>query len=89
MGRQSSVFPEASPERGSSMVEGERASEDGVLFAPDSPRGDGILDVVAGGIDKYPTLVPCPTLDADVLVNVTQSLQFAVTDHNSCKRQRA
>lgn len=53
------------------------------------PSGDGVFDVVARGIDKYPTLIPGPTLDANVLMNVTQSLQFAVTDHNGCKRQRA
>lgn len=53
------------------------------------PSGDGIFDVVACGIDEDPALIPGPTLDANVLMNVTQSLQFAVTDDNGCKRQRA
>lgn len=53
------------------------------------PSGDGIFDVVACGIDKHPTLIPGPTLDTNVLMDVTQSIQLAVTDHNGCKRQRA
>lgn len=35
------------------------------------PSGDSIFDVVACGIDKYPTLIPGPTLDTNVLMNVT------------------
>lgn len=48
------------------------------------PRGEGIFDVVGGGVDEDSALVPGPALHSDVLVNVAQTLQLTVADHNGC-----
>lgn len=48
------------------------------------PRGQGVFNVVGGGVDEDATLVPGATLYSDVLVNVAQTLQLAVADHDRC-----
>lgn len=48
------------------------------------PRGQGVFNVVGGGVDEDSTLVPGSTLHSDVLVNVAQTLQLAVADHDCC-----
>ena len=42
--------------------------------------GDGILDVVAGGVDKDAVVVPGAALDAGVLVDGAETLQLPVAD---------
>ena len=48
----------------------------------DIPVGEGVLDVVAGGVDEDATLVPGPRLDADVLMDRAQVLQLTVADRD-------
>ena len=52
------------------------------------PGGEGVFDVVGGGVDEHPTLVPGPALHPDVLVDVAQALQLAVADHDGCAGDR-
>lgn len=52
------------------------------------PRGQGVFNVVGGGVDEDSTLVPGSTLHSDVLVNVAQTLQLAVADHDRCGTKR-
>ena len=49
------------------------------------PRGQGVFDVVGGGVNEHSALVPGPALDADVLVDVAQTLQLPVADHDGCR----
>ncbi len=44
------------------------------------PISESVFDVVAGGVDKHATLVPCSTLHTDVLMDCTQVLQLTVAD---------
>lgn len=46
------------------------------------PGGEGVFDVVGGGVDEDSTLVPGSTLHPDVLMNVAQTFQLAVADHD-------
>ncbi len=48
--------------------------------SPDIPVGESVFDVVAGGVDEDPSLVPPSTLQAHVLIHRTQTLQLAVAD---------
>ena len=48
----------------------------------DVPIGEGVLDVVAGGVDEDAALVPGSRLDADVLVDRAQVLQLTVADRD-------
>lgn len=52
------------------------------------PRGQGVFNVVGGGVDEDSTLVPGSTLHSDVLVDVAQTLQLAVADHDRCRTKR-
>ena len=52
------------------------------------PGGEGVFDVVGGGVDEHPALVPGAALHADVLVDVAQALQLAVADHDGCTADR-
>lgn len=46
------------------------------------PRGEGVFNVVGGGVDEDSALVPGPALHSDVLMNVAQTLQLTVADHD-------
>ncbi len=46
------------------------------------PRGEGVFNVVGGGVDEDSTLIPSSTLHPDVLMNVAQTLQLTVADHD-------
>ena len=52
------------------------------------PVGQGVLDVVTGGVHEHTRLIPGSTLQFDVLVDCTQVLQLPVTDGNNCKRNK-
>lgn len=52
------------------------------------PVGQGVLDVVTGGVHEHTRLIPGSTLQFDVLVYCTQVLQLPVTDGNNCKRNK-
>lgn len=53
-----------------------------IVFKRNIPRGQGVFNVVGGGVDEDSTLIPGSTLHSDVLVNVAQTLQLAVADHD-------
>ena len=61
---------------------GRQPTAQGKTSAVDVPVGEGVLDVVAGGVDEDATLVPGPRLDADVLVDRAQVLQLTVADRD-------
>lgn len=44
--------------------------------------------MVGGGVDEDSTLVPGSTFHSDVLVNVAQTLQLTVADHDRCGLKR-
>ena len=46
------------------------------------PVGEGVFDVVAGGVDEDAALVPRAALHSDVLVDRAQVLQLPVADRN-------
>ena len=48
------------------------------------PGSEGVFDVVGGGVDEDSTLVPGSALHSDVLMNVAQTLQLTVADHDGC-----
>ena len=48
----------------------------------DLPVGEGVLDVVAGGVDEDAALIPGPGLDTDILMDRAQVLQLAVADRD-------
>lgn len=52
------------------------------FFKQHIPRGEGVFDVVGGGVDEDSTLVPGSTLHSDVLMNVAQTLKLTVADHD-------
>lgn len=52
------------------------------------PRGEGVFDVVGGGVDEDAALVPGAALHTDVLVDVAEALQLTVADHDGCRMQR-
>lgn len=52
------------------------------------PRGEGVFDVVGGGVDEDSTLVPGTTLHSDVFMNVAKTLQLTVADHDGCRMKR-
>lgn len=49
---------------------------------PHVPGGEGVFDVVGCGVDEDAALVPRSALHSDVLVDVAQTLQLAVADHD-------
>ena len=44
--------------------------------------GDGIFDVVAGGVDKDALIIPGSALDSGVFMDRAESLQFSVADRD-------
>jgi len=56
---------------------------------PDSPCGDSIFDVIAGGIDENTAFIPGTALDTDVFMDITQRLQLSVADHDGWKVKRS
>ena len=61
---------------------GRQPTAQGKTSVVDVPVGEGILDVVAGGVDEDAALVPGSRLDADVLVDRAQVLQLTVADRD-------
>lgn len=52
------------------------------FFKQHIPRGEGVFNVVGGGVDEDSSLVPGSALHSDVLMNVAQTLQLTVADHD-------
>lgn len=52
------------------------------FFQQHIPGGKGVFNMVRGGVDEDSTLVPGPALHSDVLMDVAQTLQFTVADHD-------
>lgn len=52
------------------------------LYKQNLPRGKSIFNVVRSGVDENPTLIPGSALYSDVFMNVAQTLQLTVTDHD-------
>ena len=50
------------------------------------PVGKSVFDVVAGGVDEHPTVLPAGTLQTHVLINSAEALQLPVADGQSWKR---
>jgi len=44
------------------------------------PIGESVFDVVRGGVDEHPRLLPSSRLDPDVLVDGGQRLELTVAD---------
>ena len=49
------------------------------------PIGEGIFDVVAGGVYEHSSLVPACTLQPHVLIHTTQTLKLPVANGKSYK----
>lgn len=47
------------------------------------PRSEGIFDVVGGGVNKDSALIPGSALHSDVFMDVAETLQLTVANHNS------
>lgn len=46
----------------------------------DLPIGEGVFDVVGGGVDEHSSVLPTGALQAHVLIHSTQAVQLAVAD---------